>query len=562
MRYFNLICLLTIVVLFICEEYLPSKKRILGTTQPALECPCAITWEILLVAFVAIRLLALGDVPGGVNQDEAMGAVDALALSKYGTDRFGTFMPAHFRAWGFGQMSVLLSYLMVPFIKLFGFSTFTVRLPIFLLSLTGATAVYGFVKQAFGQKAAFITFLFLMINPWHFMQGRWALDCNAFPHMCIIGFCLFAEGLEKKKYLYLSMVFFALAMFAYGVSFFMVPVFLLAACIYLLCRKKVSFRQVLLMALLYLIISFPIYGTMLINYMGWETVKLPFVTMPYFESSVRSGDILFFSEHIWSQLATNIRTLFRVVFLQAPDLIWNAIDDFGTIYQISLPFLVLGIVIAVCTVVKSGDEKKKTLCALLLIFWGCGLFEGCCINSVNVNRINIIFYSHIIFTGLGITCLARRWKPAAGIIAAIFLVQGMLFFNHYFTVWADEMDGVFYRDFTEAVAFAGQQQSDYYYITPDTQYEGSANVSEILTQYVLKMDAKYFQGKTDAFMGREISYQDRFHFENPDVEHLNNWDNVIYVIKTENVRYYHMDAFKIKNFGDYSVAVPIQNANF
>ena len=156
----------------------------------------------------------------------------------------------------------------------------------------------------------------------------------------------------------------------------------------------------------------------------------------------------------------------------------------------------------------------------------------------------------------------KRWRAAAGITAGVYLILGMLFFHRYFTVWADEMEDYFYRDFIEAVEFAGNQQSDYYYITPDVQYDGFAHVSEILTQYALKVDAKYYQGETNDFMGNDIPYHERFHFENPDVEHLNNWDDVVYVIKTENVRYYHMDSFKIKCFGDYSVVMPIQNAEF
>ena len=69
-----------------------------------------------------------------------MGAVDAWALSKYGTDRYGTFLPVHFTGWRYSQMSVLLAYCMVPFIKLFGFNTVTVRLPMVLIS-SGAVAL-------------------------------------------------------------------------------------------------------------------------------------------------------------------------------------------------------------------------------------------------------------------------------------------------------------------------------------------------------------------------------------------------------------------------------------
>ena len=100
--------------------------------------------------------------------------------------------------------------------------------------------------------------------------------------------------------------------------------------------------QAFVCALVYFGISFPIYGTMLINFMKWDTVSLPFTTMPYFADSVRSGDIVFFSEHPLKQLISNLNALIRVVFLQKPDLIWNAIDDFGTMYQCSMPVIFAG----------------------------------------------------------------------------------------------------------------------------------------------------------------------------------------------------------------------------
>ena len=62
---------------------------------------------------VFIRVYQFGSVPGGMNQDGAMAAVDAKALADYGTDRLGMRFPVHLTAWGFGQMSALLSYLMI-----------------------------------------------------------------------------------------------------------------------------------------------------------------------------------------------------------------------------------------------------------------------------------------------------------------------------------------------------------------------------------------------------------------------------------------------------------------
>ena len=67
-------------------------------------------WSVLMLAII-LRCIRFGSVPDGINQDEAMGAMDAWALSKYGTDRYGTFLPVHFEAWKYGQMSASASVL-------------------------------------------------------------------------------------------------------------------------------------------------------------------------------------------------------------------------------------------------------------------------------------------------------------------------------------------------------------------------------------------------------------------------------------------------------------------
>jgi len=516
---------------------------------------------LLFLALLSLRFFRFPAVPGGVNQDGAMEAVDARALADYGTDRFGTFLPAHFKAWGYGQMSVLLSYLTVPFIKVLGLNKLSMRLPMMLASLLGMWGVYGTVNRTHGKRTARIALLLTVINPWHFMQSRWALDCNLFPHMFLLGFCFLTDGLRKKRSLYLSMVFFALGMYCYGVSFYMVPFFLLTACVILLGCKKVTWREAVVCGAVYFGISWPIYGTMLINFMKWETVSLPFVTMPYFPENVRSGDILFFSEHMGQQLIINFKALLRTVFWQGEDLPWNSIKEFGTMYQCTMPFVALGAVLvfhrAVAPVPERGQENSgQIICArLLLAFWIYGLLTGILINSVNVNRINIIFYIHIIFGAAGISFIAERGKRLVPVIGVVFLIHYTCFCAQYFTSWAEEIDKAFYGDFIRALEYARECEDDYYCITPDTQYTGARQVTEILTMFVFDVDAGYFQGEDGHWEEKDIPYEQKFQYANP-WERGRISENITYVIKSSDTQYFPQESFSITVFGDYAVAAP------
>ncbi|MBR5798759.1 MAG: glycosyltransferase family 39 protein [Lachnospiraceae bacterium] len=567
MTIINQICLWTIILLILfygTELFKDRSKSKKKTVKEAVFAESKRFYLLLAYGIVVLRFVALGSIPGGFNQDGAMGAVDALALSEYATDRFGNFMPAHFNAWGFAQMSVFLSYLTVPFVKIWGLNAVAVRMPMLILSLLGMAAVYGIVKEMLSEKAALIALLFTAINPWHFMQSRWAIDCNAFPHLFLIGTYFLLKGIKKQRYYYISMIFYALCMYAYGVAFYMVPFFLLFTCIMLLVCKKINFKQTGLCILVYFGISFPIYGTMLINFMKWETVKLPFVTMQYFNGSVRAADILFFSEEPLKQLVINAKALLQVGFLQKPDLIWNAIDEFGTMYLCTLPLILLGVVIAAYLAIKGASETEKLGSRMLLIYWGCSIFMGISINSVNVNRINIIFYSHIIFAAIAIHYLLKmkKSKVVAVTLLVVYMVQSLLFFQAYFTRWADKMEDKFYADFLDAVEFAGAQNCDYYFITPDTQYTGSWNVSEILTHFALEMDAEYYQGKTNTFNGVENSYGNRFRYKNPEAGEIWSGVNAAYVIKSENLVNFDLHLFAVQFFDDYAVLIPKQFANW
>ena len=63
---------------------------------------------------------------------------------------------------------------------------------------------------------------------------------------------------------------------------------------------------------------------------------------------------------------------------------------------------------------------------------------------------------------------------------------------------------------------AGEQDFERYVITPDVQYKGSRQTSEILTLFQLRLDAEYFQGKTN----EPLPYPERFVYRNLTQEDL------------------------------------------
>jgi len=321
---------------------------------------------------VVVRVYQFGSVPDGLNQDGAMAGVDALALSQYGADRFGMVMPVHFTAWGYGQMSVLLSYLMVPFIKIFGLSPLTARLPMLIVSLVAIYIIYKFSYRLLGKWFAIISLAVIAINPWQIMQSRWALDCNLFPHFFIFGTYAMYLGLKKKAFMYVSMVMFALSMYSYGISFYTVPVFLFVMAIYLIVKKLIKPLDLIICIGTYLIIAAPILTMVVINFFKLSTINLPFMTIAYFSNSIRMNDLLFFKPSI-EQLFFNIATMFQITILQFPDLPWNSIKEYGPLYFASIPFIFIGGIAFIRRTFKqtSGQDIENSVKKPVCLFFVC-----------------------------------------------------------------------------------------------------------------------------------------------------------------------------------------------
>lgn len=507
------------------------------------------TYRILfiLAVFTAmfIRIWKFGQVPGGFNQDGAMAAVDAKALAEYGTDRFGMRFPVHLTAWGIGQMSALLSYLMIPFIKVFGLVPWAVRLPSLLLSFAGLACLYGFARDVFGKEVGLLVFWFGAINPWHILQSRWALDCNLYAHFFLFGVFFLNRAVEKERrrgYLCLSMVMFGLCMYCYGISIYTMPVFLIAACVYLLAVKKISYADALLSAAVWLFVAWPFIAVMAINFFRWETVETPFFTLPFFPESVRSNDILFFSSNKLSQLVENFKSLLGITIMQKKDLPWNDVRNFGTMYLFSMPFAVLGL---------GGlfyEFRKKAGAVLLAIFLGTGVWCGLTTNAVNVNRLNIIYYPIIVLAGIGIYDVLRmislpRLKYA---VAAAYGVMFLLFAREYFTGFAVDVSAQFEENLGDALSFLKESGAEKIYITATNR-----KVSEILTLFWCDIDAEYFQGVRTP--EGQLPYSEKYQFHEPGELTVDTAENADYLIVPGELELFDDSLYIWEQFGGYYV---------
>lgn len=523
----------------------PTKKAPLIKVSSKLD----LCLNVLIFLFIFIRVFGFWFVPNGVNQDEAMNAVDAFSLSRYGTDRFGTFLPAHLMGWEVGQQSSLMSYLEVPFIWLFGFNIFSIRLPMVIMGLLGCFCVYLLVKKLFNETYAKIALLLAISSPVLFKASRWSLDCNLLPHFFIIGFTLLVFGLEKKKYLYISMIFFAACMYSYGLAFYCVTIFLCIACIVLFINKNINIKDIILCLLIYLGLSWPIYLTMFVNFMGWDTISLPFVTIPLFPKSTRASDILFFSQDFLSDFILNLMFLIVILFFQNTTITLAGL--------ISFPFMMMGLIY-----VFQQNKGKNIYYRLFLCWFFSCIALGLMVRCDAVNRFNIFYYLNVLLSTIGVYYVSKILRKSIKetlflyVTVITIIIQFIPFsFSYFFNTTATK-SADFFPNMTNAISYASEINPDYYYIEnvqfPNADNDSDISIGQILTMYVQEMDMPYYTGKTDFFMDKSIPYKERYTFISGDNFSVDKNKDIVYVVTSSAADKFDK-SFKRKDFGSFCV---------
>lgn len=213
-----------------------------------------------------------------VHIDEAMTILNANSLAKSGTDIFGERLPIYFDTWLHGGQSPFATYLVALMIKLFGYSLFITRVPMFIFSMLGLMAFYKFLKEAIPENETLINIAFCLacISPWHLYSSAFTLDCNFLPHIAMFGLYFLAKGIntQKSRYFVFSMFFFGLGFYCYILSAIIIPTFLAILYLLLLIKKKISIKYTLISLLTIFVVAIPFILQGLVQFDVIDNLKL------------------------------------------------------------------------------------------------------------------------------------------------------------------------------------------------------------------------------------------------------------------------------------------------
>ena len=165
----------------------------------------SITLILIFLVAIFIRIYKFGTIPMGINQDGAMAALDAKALLEYGTDRLGVHLPVHLTAWGYGQMSALLSYLIISMI-VFGLSMYCYGISIYIVPiLLFLYAIYLKKLKIVGIKEIFIAVISYLLIAWPFILTM-TINYFKIDSINFLGFTIpyFKDSIRSNDILFFS----------------------------------------------------------------------------------------------------------------------------------------------------------------------------------------------------------------------------------------------------------------------------------------------------------------------------------------------------------------------
>ena len=393
---------------------------------------------MLLFAFILhIGVFIYFMVKKPINIDEAMTVLNANSLAKSGTDILGEKLPIYFDTWLHGGQSPFATYLVAIMIKLFGYSLFVTRVPMFVFSMLGLIAFYKFLKEVIPENETLINIAFCLacISPWHLYSSAFTLDCNFLPHIAMFGMYFLAKGINstKSKYFVFSMLFFGLGFYCYILSAIIIPVLLAVLFLILLIKKKVSFKNTIISVITIFIVAIPFILQGLVqfgiienlNFLGFSISKMPYYSRG---SELKLNNIFEnLGEGIISLLFTDIYS-FNAKGVNS----FNFANSFGSVA------LLAGVITLILNKIRKRNDfgiflkaviistlvSSATVCSLT--FYATALY-----------RYNIYNYIFIIISAYGIYSVSKlfkkpRFKEVTSLLVATSLIITTYCFAYYY----------------------------------------------------------------------------------------------------------------------------------
>ena len=385
-----------------------------------------------------MHLYLIDRIPRGLNVDEVGSAYDAYCLGKFGVDRWRKPWPVYFMNYRDGQ-NPLYTYLLVPVFLCFGTSVYAIRSVIIVSAFVMAFFGMRLLKEVFDDVDAGLLFLGLFaVAPVFTMTLRFGLESHLLMALSTILLYLLIRAMKYGggKRFFLFGIFAGVTLYSYALTYLIVPAFLFLSMIYLLVKRKIGLKEILLTAIPFAVLAAPLAAVQIINYF-----ELPETTVGIFTltklSKYRTGELT-----VSGFFIKILKAAFHTVFHD--NVSYNSIPRFGNFYYISVPFVAIGLLWSVVRFFRSFSRKRECDAAVFPLLWA-----GCCYLSAgfmyttrgytNITRMNGVLIALAVFLTEGIYVvfgsIRKRFRLKyvfGALLTVTYLVSFILFARYYF----------------------------------------------------------------------------------------------------------------------------------
>lgn len=366
---------------------------------------------ILILASI-LRLYRLNTIPPGVNRDEASIGYTAYSLLMTGKDEYSRLLPLSFESFGDWKLPVYI-YTTVPFVKILGLNEVAIRLPSALAGIATIAIVYFLVQLLFNKPIlSLLSMLILAISPWHIHLSRVESESNIAVLLIVLGLYSFLKGIEKRnKLIVLGFFLWAITYYTYHGNHIFTSLFVLGICF--LYRQYIFKIKYFLFGLLFfsLLVAFILSQTLFfadktkiagISIFGDPTVVHERIEKPRNEHENPSSLL---SRLVHNKLTYAIQTVGQnylnafspaFLFISGGTNHAHNIENFGNMYLIDAPFLILGLYFLL------RKSKERHISLLLWWFFISPVAASITKDAPHTNRMFAIFPALSIIVALGI----------------------------------------------------------------------------------------------------------------------------------------------------------------
>lgn len=324
---------------------------------------------ILLFLIVSLSLVLrcykLSSVPPSLSWDEAAVGYNAFSIANYGIDEWGNKFPLVFKSFEDYKHPVHI-YTTAFFVKLFGLSDFSTRIPSALFGVFNVILLFFLGRALFksdliGIAASFI----LAISPYNLQFSRFNHELNLAVFWFILGLVLFYRGIGKRRFsLPLSFAAFGISLLTYHSAKIVVPLIVIA--LILLYRKELISKGkefILSLAVLgifvgVIVVNPQLLGTARLKQTGFSDSEIQ-KTYLFAKTGNR---LLGRVEIVAKQYSWHFKPQF--LFVSGDKNLRHSTQVVGEFYKIDAPFLLIGALAAFLMILK-----RKSRESLILLLW-------------------------------------------------------------------------------------------------------------------------------------------------------------------------------------------------